>query len=384
MRFLNSTHDNNPTDVESDSTSSTQNTISSNRDASLVSWCRNVATKRKSLMYSENDTRHFAFISQSLQSSASRVTNIKTTNIFKPGHGYGSVFIDTTEKSESTSQLVGLIAEQYPSRTGVIIRSDATTKFVEINFNTDDPALDAILEKGLVFNDQSITIACKALHHDTDIVYVSLYHLPLIAENLLFNELKAALSRCGYVLDIGILVEPSTNTFMCDGYAIIDTRYKAMEPLKHIIQLDSYNNNPYAVWKGMPDYCACCHQQDHVVENCPSHKGGHIHTDIVPLENQEDDDDDDDFKKYTLFALKKTRECIDIAVKTFNGVNLWFRNRKRTSLLVELKKEFSEQQFLPLDQLLFGYNEHEILDDDTPEKLKMKDGATIVTTLVTL
>jgi hypothetical protein len=333
-------------------------------------------------MYSGNDTRHFAFINQSLQSSASGVANIKTTNIFKTGYGYGSVFIDTTGKSESASQLVELIAEQYLSRTGVIIRSDTSTKFVEINFNTDDPALDAILEKGLLFNDQSITIACKALHYDTDIVYVSLYHLPLIAENLLFNELKAALSRCGYVLDIGILVEPSTNTFMCDGYAIIDTRYKPMEPLKHIIQLDSYNNNSYAVWKGMSDYCACCHQQDHVVENYPSHKGGHIHTDIVPLDSQEDDDDD--FKKYTLFALKKTREYIDIAVKTFNGANLWFRNRKRTSSLGELKREFSEQQFIPLDQLLFGYNEHGILDDGTPEKLKMKDGSTIITTLVTL
>ncbi|KAI8875135.1 hypothetical protein K501DRAFT_208367, partial [Backusella circina FSU 941] len=251
-----------------------QNTTTATSSDPNHAWRRNVATKRKSLMHSQDDTLHFAFINPSMQISAPSNGNVKMSSIFKSGHGLGSVFIDITEKRESISELFQLIAQQYPSRMGALTRTDKNTRFIEINFDVDDPALDTILEKGLEFNDQSIIIACKALHYETNIMYICLYHLPLIAENLLFYELKAALSRYGNVLDIGILVEPITNTYMCDGYAIMDTKCNAQEPLKHIIQLDSYNHNAsYAVWKGMPHYCPCCHEpDDHAIENCPKHK----------------------------------------------------------------------------------------------------------------
>ncbi|KAI8877681.1 hypothetical protein K501DRAFT_165105, partial [Backusella circina FSU 941] len=81
---------------------------------------------------------------------------VKLTSILKSGHGSDSVLLDITGRRETTTSLLRLITQQYPSRRGVLLRRDRVNTFAEINFK-------AILEKGVTFDDQSVVIPCMAL-----------------------------------------------------------------------------------------------------------------------------------------------------------------------------------------------------------------------------
>ncbi|KAI8877680.1 hypothetical protein K501DRAFT_306225 [Backusella circina FSU 941] len=80
--------------------------------------------------------------------------------------------------------------------------------------------------------------------------------------------LKSALGEYGNVLDVGMLLEPSTDTYMGSGYAIVIPRNITHYPFTHKMKSYYNKNEFYAVWEGMPDFCHCCHARDHVVENC--------------------------------------------------------------------------------------------------------------------
>jgi hypothetical protein len=78
--------------------------------------------------------------------------------------------------------------------------------------------------------------------------------------------------------DVGILLEPTTGTYMCTGHAVLIMASKAeiFEPLTHLIPWDEQREcSFYAVWNRMPVYCRYCHEEDHVFAHCPKRKTRH-------------------------------------------------------------------------------------------------------------
>ncbi|EIE77976.1 hypothetical protein RO3G_02680 [Rhizopus delemar RA 99-880] len=88
---------------------------------------------------------------------------ISKTSIWRTGHGSGSVFIDMTGRKESKIEFLHLVAQQYPSRVGVLTQQVGTLKFAEINFAPDDDALSECLANGITFADKSTILPCRAL-----------------------------------------------------------------------------------------------------------------------------------------------------------------------------------------------------------------------------
>ncbi|KAG1053715.1 hypothetical protein G6F43_004233 [Rhizopus delemar] len=61
-----------------------------------------------------------------------------------------------TDKSESSVQLMALIAKQFPSRIAVATTKEGSRKIAEVKFDPLDPAIDHILKDGIIFeNDAS-------------------------------------------------------------------------------------------------------------------------------------------------------------------------------------------------------------------------------------
>ncbi|KAG1136415.1 hypothetical protein G6F37_012027 [Rhizopus arrhizus] len=137
---------------------------------------------------------------------------VSKTSIWRPGHGPGSVFVDMTGRKESKFEFLSLIAKQYPSRVGVITQQVGSMKFAEINFDPDDIALNDFLTNG-------------------------------------------------------ILLEPTTRTYMCTGYAVLNVsaQHTKFKQLTHLIPWDEKREQGfYAVWNQMPHYCRYCHEEGHV------------------------------------------------------------------------------------------------------------------------
>ncbi|KAG1141786.1 hypothetical protein G6F37_008106 [Rhizopus arrhizus] len=81
-----------------------------------------------------------------------------------------------------------------------------------------------------------------------------------------------SLETYGSVLDLGILRESYTGTYMGTGYAILsvpknDDRSSSLS--HHLPWYQSEDEGSYAVWSDMPTYCRYCHAEGHAVPDCP-------------------------------------------------------------------------------------------------------------------
>jgi hypothetical protein len=102
------------------------------------------------------------------------------TSVWRPGHGPGSVYADTTGRKESKVEFLGLVAKQYSSRVGVISQQVVSMKFAEINFDPDDIALNDFLTNGIKPVDNSIIIPCRALDSQMEVIHLRLLNLPFL------------------------------------------------------------------------------------------------------------------------------------------------------------------------------------------------------------
>lgn len=193
----------------------------------------------------------------------------KKSNIWRSGNGPNSVFIDMSGQKEGRSDFLRLIAQQYPSRVGVVLQQAGNLRFAEISFDEEDPEVITFLEKGLRLDNDSIIFPCRALESQMEIISVRLSKLPLLSESKLLSGLKESLSPFGRILD----VEPEHKTFMGNGFAILDVSKKneALSPLTHLIPwIRNKEQAFHAVWSKMPKYCKYCHEEGHSVADCPT------------------------------------------------------------------------------------------------------------------
>lgn len=199
-------------------------------------------------------------------------TTLKTS-IWRTGHGTGSVFIDMTNRKESKVEFLTLVSDQYPTRIGVLTQQVGSLRFAEINFHPEDAAIGKILKDGLKLKDNTVIIPCRALDAHMEVTRLRLSNLPFLNKAELLKGLKNSLSPFGEILDVGILVEPKTRTYMCAGYAIINTISTndkvQFDNLTHLIPWDGDDKSSfYAVWNKMPPYFRYCHVEGHVVGDC--------------------------------------------------------------------------------------------------------------------
>ncbi|KAG0930068.1 hypothetical protein G6F57_012042 [Rhizopus arrhizus] len=156
-----------------------------------MSWSQLVARKQTSLM-------NATFENNIHNSQKDKVIHSKAR---RAGRSSGNVTLDMADRSESPVQLMALIAKQFPSRIAV-----ATTK--EGNGIT--------LE-----NDAVRLLLCRALDAAVPLVRLRLSNLPFLKEDILKEQLKMSLKPYDSVLDLGILRESHTGTYMGTGYAIL-------------------------------------------------------------------------------------------------------------------------------------------------------------------
>ncbi|KAG1414576.1 hypothetical protein G6F58_006891 [Rhizopus delemar] len=235
------------------------------------SWAQVVTKNRKSLLLSSTTTP---------STSASDAINMKgsavsKTSIWRPGHGPDSVFVDMTGRKESKFEFLSLIAKQYLSRVGVISQQVGSMKFAEINFDPDDTALNDFLTNGIKFADNSIIIPCRALDSQMEVIRFRLSNLPFMGESALLEGLQKSLKVYGEMLDVEILLEPTTRTYMCTGYAVLNVsaQHTKFKQLTHHIPWDEKREQGfYAVWNQIPHYCRYCHEEGHVVVDCPKRR----------------------------------------------------------------------------------------------------------------
>jgi hypothetical protein len=339
------------------------------------SWCQDISIKRKSLMHTENDTIAYVFMNQSSTTTDDRV---KLTHIFKNGQDRGSVLLDISDRKEPLVKMLQLISQQYPSRNGILVRRDKDLTFLEINFGLMEPDLDAILEKGVAFDDQSIVIPCIA--RKVNAVYIRLYNLPLWNRHELCSLLLHSLAKYGAVLDVGMLLEPNTDTYMGSGYAIIDTERRLYTRLNHVITDSQKKSEFYGVWEGMPDFCHCCHAKNHVFEECSKRETGVIYPEPV-FETKMDEKEEYAYRNYVWFILNKDREYITVEIKTLTDKSDRHRIRKHFQVL-DLKEICSKEMAMSIDNLRFIYAGKQLENDRTFADYHIVDGGIIHVVIV--
>ncbi|KAG0870987.1 hypothetical protein G6F16_006219 [Rhizopus arrhizus] len=233
-------------------------------------WSQVVARKRTSLMNAtfENNIHN------------SQQGKVIYSKVWRVGRSPGSVLLDMTDKSESPVQLMALIAKQFPSRIAVATTKEGSRKIAEINFDPLDPAIDQILKDGITFeNDAVRLLPCRALDPAVPLVRLRLSNLPFLKEDILKEQLKMSLEPYGSVLDLGILRESHTGTYMGTGYAILsvpknDDRFSPLS--HHLPWYQSEDEGFYAVWSDMPTYCRYCHAEGHAVPDCPKKRSSRV------------------------------------------------------------------------------------------------------------
>lgn len=194
-----------------------------------------------------------------------------------------------TGRPESPLQLMALIADQYPSRIAVAATKEGNCKIAEINFDPEDPIIEKIVE-GIFFEKDNLYLcSCKALDPSVRLIRLRLSNLPFLSEDKLLPQLLASLKPYGSIMDLGLLREPVTGTYMGAGYAILSVPIgdNSFIPITHYLPWsNAHDEGFYAVWNDMPTYCRYCHQEGHAVSDCPKkrssrvcwncHKTGHI------------------------------------------------------------------------------------------------------------
>ncbi|KAG1046594.1 hypothetical protein G6F43_010926 [Rhizopus delemar] len=174
----------------------------------------------------------------------------------------GSVSIDMTGRKESKIEFLHLVVQQYPSRVGDLTQQVGALKFAEINFASDDDALSECISNYITFADKSTILPCRALDTHMQVVRLRLSNLPFLNEKALMKDLEKSLRKYGDILDVEIPLEPTTGTYMCTGYAVLNVASKTetFEPLTHLIPWDEQREcGFYAVWNQMPVYCRYPH-----------------------------------------------------------------------------------------------------------------------------
>ncbi|KAG1323882.1 hypothetical protein G6F63_012814 [Rhizopus arrhizus] len=194
---------------------------STSKTSAQRSWARVVTKNRKSLLHSTNSS-----------STANMVTSTSST--------LDAPMISKTSRKESKIEFLHLVPQQYPSRVGVLTQQVGTLKFAEINFAPDDDALSECLANGTTFADKSIILRCRALDTHMQVVRLRLSNLPFLNEKAMMKDLEKSLRKYGDILDVGILLEPTTGTYMCTGYAVLNVASKTetFEYLTHLIPWD--------------------------------------------------------------------------------------------------------------------------------------------------
>ncbi|KAG1580675.1 hypothetical protein G6F48_010297 [Rhizopus delemar] len=164
---------------------------------------------------------------------------------------------------ETKIELLGLIAEQYPSRVGVLTQQVGSLKFAEINFDPADEAFSECLTNGIKFADNSTIISYRALDNHMQVICLCLSNLPFLDEMALLESLQK---------------KPTTGTYMCTDYAVLNISSKdtQFEPLTHLIPwYEQHECGFYAVWNQIPVCCRYCHEEGHVVADCPKRRIKH-------------------------------------------------------------------------------------------------------------
>ncbi|KAG1142531.1 hypothetical protein G6F37_008195 [Rhizopus arrhizus] len=148
-------------------------------------------------------------------------------------------------------------------------------KFAEINFDSDDIALNDFLANGIKFANNSTIIPCRALDSQMEVIRLRLSNLPFLGESALLEGLQKSLKVYGEILDIKILLKPTTRIYMCTDYAVLNvsSQHTKFKQLSHLIPWDEKREQVfYAVWNQMPHYCRYCHEEGHVVVDCPKRR----------------------------------------------------------------------------------------------------------------
>lgn len=194
------------------------------------------------------------------------------SHVWRLGRSPGSVFLDMTTRPESPVELMTIIKDQYPTRIGVLAKKEGSRKIAEINFDPAYSAISKILHTGVHFEESKIIlIPCRALDDNVNVVRLRLSNLPFLTEPRLLEGLKISLEPYGDIIDLGICYEPTTHTYMGNGYAVlnISAANRNLSKLTHHLPwCRSEEDGFYAVWNNMPSYCRYCHETGHSVREC--------------------------------------------------------------------------------------------------------------------
>lgn len=107
-----------------------------------------------------------------------------------------------------------LASRQYSSRVGVLTQQVGSLKYAEIKFDLADNALTDFLTNGIRLNDNSTLLPRRALESQMKEIRLRPSNLPFLNDKALLAGLKKSLKHYENILDIGILPELTTGTYM--------------------------------------------------------------------------------------------------------------------------------------------------------------------------
>jgi hypothetical protein len=110
-----------------------------------------------------------------------------------------------------------------------------------------------------------------------EIIHLKLSDLPFETEAKLLSGLQHSFSAYGQVLDAGIIVEPTTETYSGTGYVTINIKSQdartTYRDLTHAIHWDGSEKQSFlAVWSTMKPHCVYCRAEGHGHLDCPELK----------------------------------------------------------------------------------------------------------------
>ncbi|KAJ8661457.1 hypothetical protein O0I10_002723 [Lichtheimia ornata] len=165
----------------------------------------------------------------------------------------------------------------------------------------DDKALtDGVTYDGVTYR------ATRALSADAEITKVNFSHLPFLAQDVIEQVLKNAMSAYGRVCQIRLYVEPESETFEGEATVILDTSTPSgamlmddkpyYRPLTRLIPIEVWDD-VFRLMENAPPLCRYCNTQGHRKMECPKlqeltcfhcHQKGHFrrHCPVVYRERQ--------------------------------------------------------------------------------------------------